>query len=228
MGTNVIYTLQASFQQLWIETLQFLPLLFAAIVIVVAGAIAGAILRRITERVFQTLKVDEALAAAQLDVLVKRAGYTLRSGAFVGALVQWFVIIVFFVAALDILALDEVTIFFREVVLGYLPQVIVAVLILVVASVVANVAATSVRAAATAARISAASLLSAVTRYAILLFAVLAALNQLAIAPELVQTLFMGIVFAASLAFGLAFGLGGRDAARVYLESLMRRDTERG
>lgn len=228
MGTNVIYTLQASFQQLWVETLQFLPLLLAAIVIVVAGAIAGAILRRVTERVFQTLKVDEALAAAQLDQLVKRAGYTLRSGAFVGALVQWFVIIVFFVAALDILALDEVTIFFREVVLGYLPQVIVAVLILVVASVVANVAATSVRAAATAAHISAASLLSAVARYAILLFAVLAALNQLAIAPELVQTLFMGIVFAASLAFGLAFGLGGRDAARAYLESLTRRDTERG
>ena len=126
----------------------------------------------------------------------------------------------FIVAALDILKLDQVTIFFRDVVLGYLPKVIVSVLILLGAMVVANVASASVVAGARAAGFKAADLLGSVTRYAIILFAILAVLNQLEIAPELVQTLFMGIVFAASLAIGLAFGLGGKEAAAKYIAKM--------
>lgn len=200
--------------------MQFLPEILLAIIVVIIGWILGAIFKQIIERVFTTLKVDAALSKAGVDVAVSRAGYTLKSGAFVGGLVKWFIIIVFFVAALDILRLDQVTVFFRDVVLGYLPRVIVAVLILLVATVVANVARASVEAGARAAGFKVAGVLASITRYAILIFAVLAALNQLEIAPELVQTLFMGIVFAASLAFGLAFGLGGRDRAAKYIDEI--------
>ena len=213
-----------SFQSLWNDTLLFLPEIIIAIAIVIVGWIIGGILKNIIIRIAKTVRFNEALDAAGADRLAERAGYQLRAGEFVGALVKWFVIIVFFVTALDILGLNEVTIFFRDVVLGYLPRVIVAVLILLVAMVVANVASASVRAGAQAAGFGASGLLASVTRYAILLFAVLAALAQLEIASELVQTLFMGIIFGASLAFGLAFGLGGKEAASQYISKMTRGD----
>lgn len=221
-GYDIIDNVSMSMNDLWYDVMQFLPMIVVALIVVIIGWIIGAALKQVVIRIFDTLKVNAALSAAGADTLAERAGYKLKAGEFVGALVKWFVIIVFVVAALDILRLDEVTIFFREVVLTYLPKVIVAVLILLVAAVVANVASASVTAGARAAGFSAASLLGTLTRYAIILFAVLAALSQMEIAPEMVQTLFMGIVFGASLAFGLAFGLGGKEAAGRYINDITR------
>lgn len=220
MQYNVIDQIGLSMNSLWFDVMQFLPMLVVALVVVIAGWVIGAALKQVVIRIFGTLRVNAALEAAGVDTLAARAGYKLDAGAFVGSLVKWFVIVVFFVAALDILQLNEVTVFFREVVLGYLPKVIVAILILLVAAVVANVAGASVAAGARAAGFNAASLLGSLTRYAIIVFAVLAALAQMEIAPELVQTLFMGIVFAASLAFGLAFGLGGKESAGKYISEV--------
>lgn len=222
MTPYVFDSIELSFYSLWANIMAYLPQIALALVIVIVGWIIGAVLQRIIVRIFAALKVNTALHAAGVGTIAERTGYPFQPGEFLGALVKWFVIIVFFVAALDILNLDQVTIFFREVVLGYLPKVIVAVLILLVATLVANVASTSVAAAARAAGFATADLLASITRYAILVFAVLAALNQLEIAPELVQMLFMGIVFAASLAFGLAFGLGGRSAAERYVNEMTR------
>lgn len=222
MRPYVIDSLEGSFNSLWVDVMHFLPEIILALIVVIIGWILGAALKHVVERVFATLKVNSALEAAGADALARRAGYSLKAGEFVGILVKWFVIIVFFVATLDILSLDQVTIFFRDVVLGYLPKVIVAVLILLVATVVANVASASVSAGARAAGFKSADLLGSITRYAVLVFAVLAALSQLEIAPELVETLFMGIVFAASLGFGLAFGLGGKEAASRYISDVTR------
>lgn len=223
MTTDWIQVLQYSFQSLWIEVVAFLPQLVFALVILIVGWIIGGILKHIIEKIFSTLKVNELLDAAGADKLTERAGYKLRAGAFVGALVKWFTIIVFFVAALDVLNLDQVTVFFRDVVLGYLPQVIVAVLILFGAMIVANVLHKSVEAGARAAGFGSSELLGNFARYAIIVFAILAALSQLQIAPNLVEMLFAGFVFAASLALGLAFGFGGRDAAGRYIDSATRR-----
>ena len=220
MDRDVFGTLELSFRNLWNDTLYFMPEILLAIAIVIIGWIVGGILKNIIVRIFKTLRVNEALDAAGADKLAARAGYPLKAGEFVGALVKWFIIIVFFVAALDIVGLNEVTVFFRDVVLGYLPRVIVAVLILLVAMVVANVASASVKAGAQAAGFGASSMLASITRYAILMFAILAVMAQLEIAPELVEILFMGIIFAASLAFGLAFGLGGKDAAARYISKM--------
>ncbi|MEX0917899.1 MAG: hypothetical protein WDZ93_01980 [Candidatus Paceibacterota bacterium] len=222
MRPDVIQSLELSFNNLWVDVVQFIPEIVIALVVVIIGWIVGAALQHVVIRIFKALKVGSALDAAGVDALAQRAGYPFKPGEFVGALVKWFVIIVFFVAALDILQLDQVTVFFRDVVLGYLPKVIVAVLILLGATVVANVASASVVAGARATGFNASELLGSVTRYAILLFAVLAAMSQLEIAPELVQTLFMGIVFATSLAFGLAFGLGGKEAASRYISDMTR------
>lgn len=211
--------LTLSFQNLFSGLVAFLPNLLAAIIIFIIGWLIGAGLGRIVAQVIGSLRVDQALRAAGVDRVVERAGFGLNSGAFLGMLVKWFFIIVFLVAALDVLGLTEVTVFLRTVVLGYLPQVIVAVLILLVAAVVAEAAQRVVAGGAAAAHLRSANFLGSVARWAIWIFAILAALDQLGVTP-FVQTLFTGVVVALALAFGLAFGLGGQAAAARSIEKM--------
>ena len=220
MTTDWMQVLQYSFQSLWIELIALLPQFVFAIAILLVGWLLGGALKHIIERIFTTLKVNDLLDAAGVDKVISKTGYELKAGAFVGALVKWFTIVVFFVATLDILNLDQVTIFFRDVVLSYLPQVIVAVLILFGGMIVANILHKSVEAGARAAGFNAPEFLGSFARYAVIVFAVLAALSQLHIAPALVEMLFAGFVFAASLALGLSFGLGGKEAAGRYISSV--------
>jgi len=136
--------------------------------------------------------------------------------------VRWFFIIVFLVAAIDVLGLEQVNAFLREVVLLYLPNVIVAALILVVAAFIADVMKRIVVSSAKAAEVPSPGLLGGITKWAIWVFAILAALYQLGIAGVFAQTLFTGFVAMLAIAGGLAFGLGGRDAAARYIEKLKR------
>jgi small-conductance mechanosensitive channel len=210
--------LNQSFQNLFYGLVSFIPNLVVAIIIFAVGWLVGVGLGRVVKQVVDAVRVDHALRSTGIERVLSRAGYKLSSGAFLGFLVEWFFIIVFLVASLDVLGLKTVNIFISEVVLGYLPQVIVAVLILFVAAVVAEAAEKIVVGSARAASLHAAGFIGKVTRYAIWIFALLAALAQLNVATAFVQTLFTGIVIAVSLAVGLAFGLGGQSAAAKYLE----------
>ena len=209
-----------AFAGMWVDVIAFIPMLVTALLVLIVGWMVGAILKKVVVKLFTKLKVNEALDAAGVDMLTERAGIQLKAGVFVGTLVKWFVIAVFFVAALDILRLTLVTEFVRDIVLGYLPNVIVAVLILLVASIVANVAANGLTTAMRAAGVTGAEKFGKVAYYAIIVFATLAALHQLRIAPEILQMLIAGLVFAMSLALGLAFGLGGRDTASRMLDKV--------
>ena len=205
--------LQFSFQNLWTEFITFLPQLLVALALLIVGWIIGAMLKSFIKRVFNKLNVDSALSAAGVDTLTEKAGYKLNSGGFVGTLVKWFIIAVFFVAALDVLNLEQATAFLSDVVLGYLPQVIVAVIILFGGLILASVTQKAVVAGGRATSFASPHLLGKFAYVAIIAFTSLAALNQLAIAPEFVQMLFAGLVFALSL----AFGLGGKETAATYL-----------
>jgi small-conductance mechanosensitive channel len=209
-----------SFQDLWQGIIAFLPNLVIAILIFIVGWIVGALIGRLVAQLVRAVKVDGALRSAGVEDAVRRAGFKLDSGAFLGALVKWFILVVFLVAALDVLRLHQVNEFLREVVLIYLPQVIVAVLILLVAAIIAEAVQNLVVGSAKAAHVGHAHFLGAISKWSIWIFAILAALYQLGIAPVFLQTLFTGIVVAASLAVGLSFGLGGQDAAKRFLENL--------
>jgi len=199
-----------------------LPQIILAVVLVIVGAIIGAGIARLIMRGMETLKIDAVLTSAGVSALVARSGYTLRSGVIVGKLVQWFITLVFVVMAFDVLGLTEVTTFLREVVLSYLPHVVAAVLILLSAAVVAEFVHNIVVGASRAADVRTHYILGTSARFAIWAFAVLAALDQLQVATAFVQTLFTGVVVAISLALGLSFGLGGRDAAARYIEHVSR------
>ncbi len=212
--------LSQSFQSLFYGSMAFVPNLVVAIIIFIVGWLVGVGVGRVVEQIVNALRVDQALRATGLEKVLSRAGFGLSSGKFLGFLVKWFFIIVFLVASFDVLHLTTVNLFLSDVVLGYLPQVIVAVLILLVAAVIAEASRRVVEGSAKAAQLHAAGFLGKVAQYSIWGFAFLAALAQLNVATAFVQTLFTGIVIAVSLALGLAFGLGGQKAAERYIDRL--------
>ncbi len=211
-------TLNQAFQNLFYGLVAFIPNLIVAIIIFVVGWLVGVGLGRVVAQFVTALRVDQALKAAGLDRVLSRGGFQLSAGKFVGFLVKWFFIVVFLVASLDVLHLTVVNMFISEVVLGYLPQVIVAVLILLVAAVVAEAARRVVEGSAKAASFHSAGFVGKVAQYAIWIFALLTALAQLNVAQTILQPLITGVVIAASLAIGLSFGLGGQKAAERYIE----------
>jgi hypothetical protein len=217
-SANVLHN---SFADMWYTVASFLPQLLAAVAIFIIGWIVSIVLYRAIEHVVKALRVDEALRAAGVGEMLRHTGMNLNTGAFLGTLTQWFVVIVFLITSLEILGLTRVTIFLQQVVLLYLPQVIVSVVILILAAIVAeatkNVIAGSARAAGAA---HTGNLAGSVAKYAIWMTAVLSVLNQLGVAQEFVQTLFTGVVVALALGFGLAFGLGGKEAAARTIEKI--------
>jgi len=209
-----------AFQDLFIGVVNFVPNLLVAVLIFVIGWIIASIIGRVLAQLIGALKLDNALRGIGLDHALRRAGVELNSGVFVGQLVRWFVIVVFLIASLQIVGLTQVNEFLRDVVLGYLPNVIVAALILLVAGVVADATQRVVTSSAKAAQVRSAALLGGVARWAIWVLALITAMAHLGIAPQFMQILFTGLVAMLALAGGLAFGLGGRDAAARYIERL--------
>ena len=212
--------LQQSFYALLQGVIGFIPNLLFAIVIFVIGWFIGSILGRVVGQAIKAIKVDHALKTAGVEDIVNRAGFALDAGEFVGGLVKWFVIVVFLLASLQVLGLTQVTFFLQQVVLSYVPQVIVAVMVLLVGAVIAEVAQSVVGGAARAAGIASAGFVGAVARWSIWIFAIIVALSQLGIGTQYFQTLFTGLVVALSLAFGLSFGLGGQETAARVLDRM--------
>ena len=129
---------------------------------------------------------------------------------------KWFLILVFLMAATDILGLTQVT-SFLQVVIEYLPNVIVAALILLVGAMFAEFMQRLIRASVDAAGLMSAGFLGSVAKWAILIFALFAALDQLGVARSFIITLLQGFVAMLAIAGGLAFGLGGQGAARDFV-----------
>ena len=214
--------LTASFQNIGYGIIQYIPNLVVALIIILLGWIVGIGIGRAIAQIVKALKIDVVLRNAGVDDLFSRAGYSFDAGRLLGGLVKWFIIAVFLVAALDILGLTQVNTFLRDVVLSYLPQVIIAVVILLAAAVIAEAVEAMVQGTAKASALGSPYLLGSVAKWAIWIFALLAALNQRNVAQVFVQTLFTGVVIAASLAIGLAFGLGGQHAAQQSIEKVRK------
>ena len=205
----------ASLQQVWVSVTGFLPLLIGALIVFIIGWIIAIALGKLVEQVVRAMRVDALLSKLDFEKALERAGWKLNSGSFVGALVKWFLIVVFLLAAANILGLTEVSDFLRDVLL-YIPNVVVAALILIIAALVADLVEKLTRGAVEAAGYRGA-LVGVVARWSIWIFAFVAVLMQLGIATTLVQTLVTGFVAAIALSLGLAFGLGGKDAAADFL-----------
>lgn len=197
----------------------FLPSFLGALVIFFVGLVIAAGIGKIVEKLIDALKLDRLLEQLGLGRVLERADVRLHSGRFVGVLIQWFFIVVTLLAVSDILKLEAFSDFLSQVLL-YVPNIVIAVLIMLAGVVTAAFLAKLVRASVMAARLHAAHFLGTLTKWSVLIFAFLAALSQLGVAGALVNTLIMGFVAMLAIAGGLAFGLGGKDVAAAWLEKM--------
>jgi small-conductance mechanosensitive channel len=195
------------------EVLLFLPRLLTFAVILVVGYFVARIVRALLTKGLRAVHFDNIANRAGVTRTLELAGTRMDAAAVLGAIAFWWLFLIFIEMAVNALGLTEVTAFINAI-LGYLPNVFVAILILIVGSLLANVVAGIVRGAAGSAGLSTSGLLANVARWAILVFAFLAALTQLNVAQSLIFILFAAFVGMVALAGGLALGLGGVDSAR--------------
>lgn len=207
----------ASLRELWWSFIQFAPKLVVAVVFFVVGWVLGSVIARALEQVFRSLKIDNLLRSIGVETFFRKAGMALDSGYFIGQVVKWFVIVVFLIPSLDLVGLNSIKDFLQNDVLGFLPKVIVAALILIIASIVAEGLSKTVAASARTMSLTSANMLGAVAKYAVWVFGFIIALGQLGIADYYMSALFTGIIAMVSIGGALAFGLGGRDAAAKFI-----------
>ncbi len=211
-----------SLLNLWYGFIGFVPYLLGAIILFIIGWVVGSIIGKAVAQVITALKIDKLFESAGADDMLSRAGMKLNVGKFLGAIVKWFIIVVFLMASLEILGLTQVNDFLREAVLYYLPKVVIAALVLIIATVIADAMKRIVAGSAKAANVRSANMLGTIARYAIWIFAFIIALSELGIATAFMQILFTGFVAALAIALGLAFGLGGRDAASRAIDHVQK------
>lgn len=228
---NLGNAIETSFVNVFQGAVLFLPNLLLAILLFILGLVVGAFVGRGIQQLLERAGLNNLVRNEGIERASKRAGYEFNLAHLVGFLIKWFVIIVFSVAALQVLELADIQDFLGQVVM-YLPRVLGAVIILMIGAVLGEFLQNVISASARTAHVRSASALGLIARWSIWVFAALAALSQLGIASYFVQTFFTGIIIAAALAFGLAFGLGGRDVAAKYLEKMQSemsgRDARRG
>lgn len=219
-----VNVLVRSLENLWIILIGFLPSLIGAIVIIIIGMIVAAVLERIVERVIYYLKVDSLLRRVGVEAYMQRARLELNFGHFVGKIVYWFLMLAFVLAASDILGFTTLSGYISTI-LGYIPNVLVAILIMLATLVFANFLRNLVRASVLGAKLHAAKTLGTITWWSVVIFGVLTTLLQLGVAVTIINTIITGVIAMLALAGGLAFGLGGRDYA-AHLVQRLREETE--
>ena len=196
--------------------LTFIPRLIGFLVILIVGLIIAALVERAVTFLLRKVGFDRMSDRIGLTRFEQRMGVRMDTAGVLGKIVYWFIVLIFLVPAADALGVPAVSNVLNELV-AYIPNVFVAILVLFLGALAATVVADLVRGAVASANIGNPNIFAGIARWAIIGFAVLVALEQLKITPDLINELFGAIVLALAIAFGLAFGLGGQETARRWL-----------
>lgn len=218
MTPNVGDTLFESLNRSFLAAVSSVPNLIAGIVIILIGIILGSIVKRILIEIFNALKIDSYLKKYGVPEARKEFSWT----NLLAEIVRWFVIILFLVPTADVWGLPQIVTVLNTFLL-YLPNVFVAAIIGLVGFVIARLVHDIVLASTRELSVDASQAIASFTKWAIIVFVLLAILTQLGVAARLVEILFTGFVAMVALAGGIAFGLGGQETARSILEGLRRR-----
>lgn len=216
----------ASFQNLWWGFVQFAPRFLVAIILFFVGWFLGSLVAKAVEQVLGSLKIDNLFRSVGADNFFRKAGLNLNTGRFVGQVIRWFIIVVFLLPSLNLVGLDEVAFFLEQSVLGFLPQVIIAAFVLVIAAFLSEGLSKTVLAASRAMDLKSANMLATIAKYAVWVFAVIIALGKLGLG-EYMSILFSGIIAMLALGSALAFGLGAKDHASRVISKLTEEASER-
>ena len=206
-------------QQLWIGFINFIPAFLGALILFLIGLVVATGLAELTEKIIDLLKIDVALEKIGFKKFTDRANVRLDSGYFLGFIVKWLLILVFLKIAANILGLVAIEDFLGQVI-AFIPNIIVAVLIVLISVLLGDFAAKVVKASVAGAGLKSAKFLGSLTQWALIIFGLLIGLTQLGIGTTIWQILLTGFVGMIAIAGGLAFGLGGNDVASELLAKL--------
>jgi len=208
-----------SLQNLWVGSIEVLGSIIGAGIVFIIGLIVASGISTLIERLVGLVKLDKALSQLELKEYFDRAGMKINSGMFFGKIAYWFLVIVFLLAATDILGFYTLSNFLRDILL-YIPNVLVAVLIMLAAVMMANFLKKTVKAGVKSAKLHSSDFLGSLTWWAVVVFGFFAALQQLGIAVTIINSLVTGFIAMLALAGGIAFGLGGKDSAASLLDKI--------
>lgn len=189
-----------------------IPKIIAFILIIVIGWFVASLLAKIVASVLRAIKFNELATRAGLSDFIRKMEMKTDASGFLAGIVKWFVRLIALVVAFDALGLPAVSQVLQQLLL-WLPNLVVALVVLVIGGLVATALSKIVRGATAKAGLGNPDLLAKIASVAVWAFAIIIAVNQIGIGVALVNTLFMAVVGALALALGLAFGLGGKDTA---------------
>ncbi len=196
----------------------FLPALIGALIVLVIGWVISGALARLIEKGLRAIGLERAVHHSGINDFIVRSGTAWTTSKLIAELIKWFIRLIFIQAAANILGMPQITAIINSIIL-FIPNIVVAMVIIVIGALIAKFLSGLVRGSVSEMGVGNPNLLATLTRYAVIGFAVIAAINQLGIAAVVVNTLFIGFVGAIALAVGLAFGLGGREVAAKITES---------
>jgi hypothetical protein len=217
-GTAVMTSLTAALALF----LSAIPKVLGFVVILVIGWLIASALARVVSTLLRTVKFNDLAERAGLSGFVQQMGVQTDAAGFVALVTKWFVRMIVLVSAFDALGLPAVSQVLQQL-LMWLPNLIVAIIALVIGGLAANALARLVRGATAESGLGNPDLLATIARVAVWAFAIVVAVNQIGIATTLINTLFMAVVGAVALALGLAFGLGGRETAGMIVRGWYER-----
>jgi hypothetical protein len=200
------------------NAISFIPEIIAALIVILIGVIIAWAIKTVIVRALGYLKLEKYTESVGLDKVFTQK---VEFAELLGDIAKWTVIIIFLVPALEILNLTQINTVLTRVI-DYIPNVIVAVVVVMVGLVVADLASRVVRSTAATIGAHTADLLADVAKWAVVIFAVFAALVQLGIAEDMILSLWQGVVYFFVLAGAIAFGLGGKDAASDLISHLRK------
>jgi hypothetical protein len=207
--------------------LSAIPRVIGFAVVLIVGWIISSLFAKGVQALLHAVKFNELARRSGFADFVQKMGVKEDSAGVIAGIVKWFVRLITLVVAFDTLGLPAVSNVLQQLLL-WLPNLVVALVVLVIGGLAAKALSQLVRGASAEAGFSNPDMLATVTRVAIWGFTIIVAVNQLGIATTLINTLLVGLVGALSLAFGLAFGLGGRDRAAQVLASISRNVQQAG
>ncbi len=196
--------------------LGYIPQLIGAIIVLIVGYLVAKILQAVVGRALEAVGFDRWMERGGIKQFFDRAETRHTPHTVLGLLVFWFVFIIAITMAADALGIPQVSAVLAQLV-AYIPSIIAAILILILASLLANFLSGIVRGA------TGSDLLASIAQYAIIVYAVFAAITELGIAVELTAPTFLIVLGAAALAAAIAFGIGGREVARDVIEKAYNR-----
>ena len=212
-------------QNAWQGFLNFVPGLIGAIIVFIIGWFIAIGIGRLVAEVLSRLKFNQLFERTGWREALEKAELKVNPSEFIGAIFKWILVIVFLMITVEILGLPQFAILLNKLLI-WLPNLIVAIAILVVAVILADILDKVVRASVQKIGVQYVNTLGVILRWAIYIFAGLAVLVQLGVALALINTLITAFFGMFALAFGLAFGLGGKDAAAKIIEDLRKKISE--